>query len=478
MSQFWRVSTVTATALFLEAAGSYLAISIFAALTNVAGAKLPLWLVLLALLWSFILSLYVQTIRFSLNLRGVIGLVVSSLSLLVLANLNSGVGFFPVGKLISGDLETAFALAMSFLFLVALWWRGTSLAHDEVTLDTVKSSFQWSLATLIAAVVIDAMVSPDIVGGFMVLGFFGVGLFGLSLARFSTESADLQAMSREWLIPISLAVGAVLVLALLISGLGMGGLDDVTRAILRFLGQVSEWLLRPILLGLGYVAEALVIFGKWLTSVMGGGDLSGLNEAQEHLRRFHEELEDVEGSGIPQWIYTLLKWIVFLAASLAIGFVLFRVFRFRRLFKLSGDVQEVRESLFTWDKANADLGGLIEGWWNNLVRKAMADDKSEPEPEDPRDVYHRFLSISETMGRPKGEGQTPREHQPEVLDTLPAQPVDRIVGGFHSAHYGKRQAARGEMQTLLSDLSELRAKELEWKERERARQKEEEGPGE
>ena len=474
MNQFWRASAVTGTALFLEAVGAHLAIAVFTNLSGAPSANLPVWLVFVALLWSFVLSIYVQTIRFSLNLRGVIGLVISVLSLLILANLNTGLGFFPIGKLMDGDLLTAYAVALTFIFLVALWWRGTSLAHDEVTLDTVRNAFQWGLAVLIAAVVIDTLAPARIVSGFLVLGFFGVGLIGLSLARFSAESSDVQIMSREWFVPIGIAVGAVLLLALMISAVGMGGLDDVTRAILGFIGRISEWVIRPVLLGLGYIAAVLVSFGSWLTSVMGGGDLSGLNEAQEQLRRFHESLEEVEGEGLPQWIYTLTKWTVFIIGSLIVGFVLFRVFRFRRLFRLSGDVQEIRESLFTWDKANADLTGVIDNWWNSLVRKAMADDKAEPDPENPREVYHRLLTISENMGHPKEEGQTPREHQADISDELPPQPVDRIVGGFHTAHYGNQPAPPGEMQDLISNLGILRQTEAEWKERERAREKEEE----
>ena len=406
MNLFWRASAITGTALFLEATGAYLIISVFTAMSNSEPARLPIWLIFLALLWSFVLSLYVQTIRFSLNLRGVIGLFLSAFSLLLLANLNTGLGFFPMGKILYGDLQTAFAVILTFVFLVALWWRGTSLAHDEVTLDTIRTAFQWALAVLIGSVIIDAMVDAKIVNGFLVVGFFAVGLFGLSLARFSAESADLQVMSREWFIPIGVAVGAVLLLALVISGLGLGGLDDVTRAILRVIGKIGEWILRPILLGLGYIAEALVIVGKWLTSVLGGGDLSGLNEAQEHLRRFHESLEDAEGSGLPQWVYTLFKWTAFLIGTVVIGFILFRVFRFRRLFRLSGEVQEVRESLFTWDKANADIAGVVEGWWNNLVRRATEED--EPDPENPREVYHRFLTISDSVGHPKAEGADPQ----------------------------------------------------------------------
>ena len=270
MSQFWRASAITGTALFLEATGAYLAIAVFTALTNTAGALLPMWLVLVALAWAFFLSLYIQTIRFSLNLRGVAGLSVSLVSLLVLANLNTGMGFLPVAQILTGDLQTAFALALTFVFLVALWWRGSSLAHDDVTLETVRGSFQWSLAVVIGAVVIDSVVSAKIVSGFLIMGFFAVGLIGLSLARFSAESTDTQVMSLDWFIPIGAVVGAVLLLGLLVGALGLGGLDDVTRAILRLGGTVGGWILKPILLGLGYIAAGLVAFGTWLTTVLGG----------------------------------------------------------------------------------------------------------------------------------------------------------------------------------------------------------------
>ena len=474
MSLFWRTSAITGAALFLEAAAAYLAISLFTTLTNMAGARLPLWLTFLALTWAFLLSWYVQTIRFSLNLRGIFGLSVSLISILVLANLNTNMGFFPVGRILNGDILTAFSLILTLAFLVALWWRGSNLAHDEVTLETVKGAFQWGLAVVVGAVIIDSLVTPKIVSGFLIVGFFAVGLLGLSLARFTAESGEPQAMSRDWFIPIGVAVGAVLLLALIISGLGMGGLDDVTRAILRLVGTVGGWILNPILLGLGYIAAALVAFGHWLTSILGSGDLSGLNEAQEELRRFHENLEDVEDGGPPDWVYSLLKWIAFLIASFLVGWLLYRVFRFRRLLRNPGQVEETRESLFTWGKANDDLFGLVGGWWNNLVLKATAEDQPQTEPENPRELYHSFLELSESIGRPKAEEQTPREHQDTLEDSLPPAPVDRIVDGFQVNYYGNRNIGTGGMAPLLQDWAVLRQHEAEQRERRESIEKEQE----
>ncbi len=472
MSQFWRISAVTGAALFLEAVGAYLVISMATLLTTAVGARLPLPLVFGALAWSFILSRYVQTIRFSLNLRGGIGLFLSIISLLILASLNPRIGFFPVGEILNGDLETVAAATLTLVFLAALWWRGSSLAHDDVTLDTVKTAFLWGLAALIVAAVVDSLVAVRMVSGFLILGFFAVGLIGLALARFAAESADGQAISRDWFLPIGAIVGAVLLVGLLISGLGLGGLDDVTRTLLGLAGRVGELILKPVLLGLGYLAAALVAFGNWLTAALGGGDLSGLQEAQEQMRRFHENLEDMEGGGPPEWVYILLKWLAFLAGASLVGWLLFRVYRFRRLLRLSGEVQEVRESIFSWEKANRDIYGLVGGWWNNLVRRAMADREERPPPDNPRELYHHFLQLTEDLGRPKEAGQTPREHQVDLADDLPPEPVEQIVGSFQDNHYGNRPTGHREMDGLLQEWELIQQRGAEWKARQETDRKE------
>ncbi|MFQ6029553.1 MAG: hypothetical protein ACE5Q6_18920, partial [Dehalococcoidia bacterium] len=331
MSQFWRGSALTGIALFLETCAFYLVFRLVTGVLQLFDAALPFWLVLLALTWAFLLSLYLQTIRFSLNLRGTAGLVVSVLSILVLSNLNTNLGFFPVSKVISGDLRTAFTLIFSWIFFIVLWWRGASVARDEVTLDVIRGTFQWGLAVVFAAVLIDALTPLDIVNGFLILGFFAVGLAGLSLARFASDAGDSRVMPSNWLLPIGASVGLVLLLGLIVGGLGLGGLDDVTRGLLSLVGTVGGWILRPILLGLGFIAAALVALGNWLTSVFGGGDLTGLQEAQQQLREFHESLGEVEKSGPPRLLVWFLKWTAFLGASVIVGFILHRLFRFRRL---------------------------------------------------------------------------------------------------------------------------------------------------
>ena len=141
--------------------------------------------------------------KFTFNLEGLVGLGISGLSILVLAHLHTGMGVLPVGAFIGSDFDTIARQVLVFAFLVLLWWRGTTIAQDEVTLDTVRASFQWGLMVLFATVLIDTVAEADLVNGFLVIGYFGVGLVGMALARFSSEAGDSQIMSFEWWMPIT-----------------------------------------------------------------------------------------------------------------------------------------------------------------------------------------------------------------------------------------------------------------------------------
>ena len=456
MTKFGRNSVLTGVGLFLEGSALYLLFAIITSVISLPEIRIPFWLALLTMAWSFLLSLYLQTIRFSLNLRGIIGLVISAASLIILANLSHGLGLIPIGKIITGDLIVMFTATLTLVFLAVLWWRGGAMAQDDVNLDTIRGSFQWGMVVVVIGVLLDALTPMDITSGIFILGFFGVGLAGLSLARFSWESVDSQTMSRNWLVPIGACVGGVLLLGLIIGGLGLGGLDDLVRTLLRWIGTAGLWILKPFLLGLGLIAAALVALGNWLSSVFGGGNLEGMEIAQQQIREFHESLEDVEQTGPPALLVALLKGLAFFAAAAVAGWLLFRLFRFRRLWRSSSTVEEVRESLFTWDKAGKDLGAMLNDWWAGILPGAGARKSPLTEPNDPREAYHSFLVLAAQAGHPRQEWQSPKEHQNSLGWALPAEPVSRIVDGFQVAHYGRTLVPPQEMQRLVGDWYAIR----------------------
>jgi uncharacterized membrane protein YwzB len=457
MSQFWRNSAITGVGLFLESCSFYLLIAIISAALQQREAALPFWLVFLSLGWAYLLSFYVQTLRFSLNLRSAFGLMISVASILFLSHLSAGLGFNPVGAILGGGLDAAIRMVLTLAFLVFLWWRGGTIAHDEVTQETVQSSFRWGLVMVFAAVLTEGLTPAHVVNGFLIVGFFAVGLAGLSLARFSSEAGDSQVMSLDWLIPIGVSVGGVLLLGVVVSVVGLGGLDDVTRALLGAVGNAGLWILHPVLLAMGYLAGLLVQLGNWLSGLFGGGDLSGLLQAEAQMRQFHEDMAKKAGNtGPPALLVAFLKWAAFLAAAGLVCWLLLRVFRVRRLGRGPREVEETRESLFTWTRANQDLSSLLSDWWKRLMPVGEGSRRRQPEPLNPRELYQSLLALAEQLGQPRRHWQTPKEHQRALQELLPMQPVGRIVDGFQLVHYGRGLVVPGEMERLLLDWAAVR----------------------
>ena len=128
MGRLSRTAAITAAALFLETSAYYLLFGIVANLLGLPGAGLSFWVAFLALLWVLILSLYVQTLRFTANLRGVLGLAVSIMSFLFFLFLDSGLSLGSLGAAVTGDAASAFGLALSVGFpgcsVVARQWPG------------------------------------------------------------------------------------------------------------------------------------------------------------------------------------------------------------------------------------------------------------------------------------------------------------------------------------------------------------------
>lgn len=456
LSRFARAALVTCIALFLEGFALYLGSRLLANAIRLPDAAIPLGVAALAMGWSFILSWYVQTIRFSLNLRGVIGLALSAVSVLVLAGASMGAGWFPLGQVLSGDLRTAAALGVTAVFMLALWWRGTAIARDDVTLDVVRNAFVRGVVVIIVAVVADTLLTAAIVRLPLLLLYFAIGLAGLAVSRFAAEGGA-GPLNRGWLAAIVAGVGGVLLLAVILGAVGIGGLDDAARAIMRGIAFLGLWTLRPILLLLGLLAAGLVAVGNWVSGLFGGGDLSGLELARLQIEEFHESLREVEGNGPPSVILTVIKWAAFLAAVTLAGWILFRMFRRRRLTGGNYAEGELRESIFTWQGAGQDVSDTLAGWMNWAAQRG----RRRPAPTTPREVYHRMLAVASALGFPRRQWQTPQEHRQDVKDTLRDPPVARIVGGFQRYYYGGQPDAGDPetMSSLIDDLDHLQPRQ-------------------
>ena len=457
MTRIWRNGAVTGTTLFLEACAFYLLFGVVSQSLQTPDAFLPLWLVLLALVWAFFLSMYIETLRFTADLRGLFGMGISMISVLLLVGLNTGGGLASLEAIIDGDMGQAFTIALSSGFMVALWWRSAKIAHDKASLDTVRGSFKCGTVMFLAGLVFDAISPYSIVNGFLLLAFFTAGLSGLALARFSSETGESQTMSLDWWLPIAASVTAVLLLGLLAAALGLGGLDEVTRSTLGMIGFVGFWVAKPLLLALGLITALLVVFANWISAMFGGGDLSGLERASGQIELFQESMRREAGEdGLPTLLVNLLKASGFLVGATVAGWVLYRVFQIRRGGSPPLDVEETRESIFSWCKANKDLSDFLSGWWSNLSNLGGRAGRGPQDPVTPREFYHGLLSMAQDIDHPRRQWQTPKEHQWDLKGLMPDRAVNGIVDGFQSAYYGHWEADPEDVAELRRDWKEIK----------------------
>ncbi|MDE0824444.1 MAG: DUF4129 domain-containing protein [Dehalococcoidia bacterium] len=427
-----------------------------AALMNLPEVVLSFWLVLLALLSSFFLMNFILSVNVNPKIRGLIGLGVGIPGILVMVHLNNGLGIVPVDALISGSVESIVDLIGTIVFLMVIWWRGTNVAREEVSLDSVRAAFLWGLGVLFGSALVDSMVDEQVVNGFLVIGFFAVGLMGLSLARFSSESGETHSMSREWLMPIMVSIGGVVVVGLIISALGLGGLDDVTRGFVKYGGEAGFWILQPLFFAMGFCAGLVVQFVNWISSFFGGGDFTALANAQADLDEFHQRLRDrAEEKEASTALMTILKWMALGIATAIAGFVVYKLFMSRRYMTEESDVEETRESLFTWKRANDDVADMFAAWWKRMFpvkEKGIGDGNNLTTP---REFYHGFLGMASRMGRPRRDWETPNEHQRGFWGLLPTDPVYRIVQRFQRSHYGQSGTDDAGIEDLREDWKEL-----------------------
>ena len=454
MALFWRTRTIIWVTLFLESCALYLILSMFATLARFEQLHMPIWLVLIALVWGYVLSSWILGLGITPVLRGLLGVALGVPSLLVLTAWNAGEAIQPFQLLISGGLAGIGIFVGSILFLLIVWWRGVSLSQEDVTLDVVRSSFQVGLVVLLGVSLIDVVTPGSIVNGFLVVGFFAVGLLGMAFARFSSETSEERDMPTQWIWPIIACVLAVLAIGLLVSALGLGGLDDVTRVVARAVAAVGYWILEPVLMLIGLVAGALVNAGNWFSNLMGGGNLDGLIEAQRRIDEFHESLRETESQPGSNVTFLVLQWTATAVGVLAVAWAIYALFRSRRRRGHDGEVLENRESLFTIKHAGDDIGdaigGLLSGLYGGRQRR-----RRRSTPRSPREYYHALLEFARRVGKPREAWETPREHQRELSGLLPADPVGQIVDEFQDAHYGANSATEAQMDRLRLSHREL-----------------------
>jgi len=354
-----------------------------------------------------------------------------------------------------------------------LIWRGISVGGQNNTLGDIYRRFGIGLAGLVVLLIIWSVTGGQIRNiwsdaGIYTLLFFGAGLLSLAIANLDTLRKELishqeaaASFSRRW-------ISMLIILVLVILGLGIAIASifssDIASTVLHGLNVFGNWLLTALiylLYPVGFLVAGLIYVFRWLISLLTGGEPPPPFEAEgvPDLKDLTREQSPVQ---IPAALIETLKWLFVAAVFIMVIVFLARLITRRSERKTGEEVEEIHETLFSWEILMSDLRALL-AWlfkWtkrpdrnSNQMEKryTVPDITANPERSyNVRALYRAWLWEARKQGSPRKLAETPYEFQrrlgPEA-DKISTE-LDQITEAYIDERYGNVTPAPDKLKKL------------------------------
>lgn len=425
----------------------------------------------LTFLSCLILALAVELIsRISLNkywsMRR-IRFVVLPISLILLAilvrwNLGGGYGLGD-SKWLEYASSHVSSLVAALAFGIYLIWRGIANSRQRLNFHDIYHKFIIGLVGIIFLLVVWGFVADrgDIwpFEGIYIISFFGVGLLTMAIANLDALRTELLkyqeatgAFTRRW---VSMLIALVLAILGLSIGLASVFSSNLTGTVIHGFSVLGDWILIAlsyVLWPLGFVLEGVIYLGRlliaWLTKGVEPPKLTMPDLSD--LQKMAEGQPPVQ---IPAWIILFLKWGFLI---LIVGLVIF--FLSRALIRyweghIEKDVDEVHETVWSWDAFKMDLRNIL-AWLFRWARKKKSTHSENAELSNPlvisdaqdpgklfniRELYQALLWQGRQYGTPRQKSETPYEYRRKLVSRLDkvADEIDALTEAYISERYGE-----------------------------------------
>ncbi len=361
----------------------------------------------------------------------------------------SGEWFAYFGRLLVDTLESPSTVIPGMLVLVYLWWRGTILGHTTALFRSIYRYFLLGLAALIMLLIFWRLGGPETgpgpYVGFYIMAFFFFGLLAIAVSHLylmrrsmPQEEAALTSIKR-WL-PVTLGVIGGMVL------IGFGAaiilspdvFEIISRGVGVFFGFVGK-IINYILIPLGYVVEA----GIWLVRLI----ISWLRVEPTELPDEpggspFSDMEPTTLRELPPFVATALQWLFIAIVAAVVVYILVKaVSRIRG--RGQEEIEEVHESLFTWQGFSDDLAQLLRSMRQRFQRKphfrSVSYNDDDSQQLDIREIYRRFMYEATLSGLPRRRPETPSEYARRLERMVPesSTPLSGITEMYSGVRYGE-----------------------------------------
>jgi hypothetical protein len=324
-------------------------------------------------------------------------------------------------------------LVTASIFGIVIIWRGISAAQQDNSFSGLYHRFIFGLVAIILVLILWRFGISQITNiwqsiGLEVLFFFGCGLLAMAISNLERLRVELTqhqeattSFSRRWVSMLILLVVAILVIGIVMTGLLS---QDTGSTIVHFLGNLGHWLLTGLLYLLypvGFVGQLLFWIAKWILALIRREPPPPLDP--NSLGGNLPESWAKEGEGaLPEALIQALKWGSILIVSGLVVFFLSRLLARYWKVKSEEGVEEVNETLGSWNLLKMDLRTFL-GWlfrWLRRGKPAQIEDEAQfrsPALEGDaeklytiREIYQALLWEGRQNGTPRRTYETPHEY--------------------------------------------------------------------
>ena len=166
---------------------------------------------------------------------------------------------------------------------------------------------------------------------------------------------------------------------------------------------------------------------------------------------------------LPPEAVLVIKWLAITAVAAAVIYILARALARLRGRREEEEIEEIHESLFTWDRLGKDLRDLLSGMAKRFQRKpleAPAIDYRADETQrlDIREIYRRLLWEAARAGFSRFCQETPAEYSRRVGYRLHGgrELLAQLTEIYMGVRYGEIPISEKELDSANSAWRQLR----------------------
>ena len=373
----------------------------------------------------------------------------------------SGQWFVHITQVFLDSFSHLHPITFALITSVYLCWRGIRLGHSSLYFNDIYHSFLVGLAALVLLIVVwtaslgvGSLESLASTVGLHVAGFF---FFGLAALAMGNLEAIRRRMLREEMTPLSNrrwgailfgVVGGIVLLGIGIASIFSPGFLALLMRGLSLIFDLLRQAVHYLLIPLNYLAQGLAYVVYFIINLIRGGEPLEPFETPAFLNP--EELpESAAYQTVGVDVALILKWVFFALVVIAVVFLFARtISRFRAL-RAEAEVEEISESLWSWQGFKADLRLFFSMLFRRWRRKRMKPVPVSPVPSwyvaedvqgtlDVREIYRHLLWDASTFGITHRRHETPYEYARRLGQAVPdsSEQLGELTNLYIDVRYG------------------------------------------